>query len=219
MSNFNYELFELIDKARLGGANVSYAMDIGALMREGRDIIESVQVHSGIPGIGPHSMSPLIAAEQIREAIASGRVEVPHQEHTGPVSTFNAINDRLSDGLIAVYDLIQSARRHDVVDVQAKADTFDRVATLLDGMLMPYLVEKRRDVKADIALAPELNEGVLAEFFARRIEDEWNESDVPARMVTFGLMDPVAFSLEMAERMDMAREDVADGGFQPGRPL
>lgn len=219
MSNFNYELFELIDKARQGGANVSYTMDIGALMREGRDIIESVQVHSGVPGIGPHAMAPLTAAEQLREAVASGRIA--RHEEAGPVATLNAINDRLGDGLIAVYDMVQSARRQDVVDVQARADTFDRVAALLDGMLMPYLLEKRRDVKVDISLAPEFDESVLAEFFARRIEDEWDESDVPARMATFGLMDPVAFSLEMAERIDIAREEANAGADTDGsdRPL
>lgn len=58
------ELGELIERARAAGAivNVTYVES------DGRKLVESVRVH-GLSGVGPYAMSPLSAAERLREAL------------------------------------------------------------------------------------------------------------------------------------------------------
>jgi hypothetical protein len=68
----NDDLAALCALAKNAGANIMVVHDAAAFRTEGRTIIESVTVHSGIPGIGPHPMGPISAAERLREAMAKG---------------------------------------------------------------------------------------------------------------------------------------------------
>ncbi len=64
-------LEELIDKAKVLGAQVNVNFDLDALHFEGRDIIKEVQVR-GVAGIGPNWMPALTAAERLRAAFGGG---------------------------------------------------------------------------------------------------------------------------------------------------
>lgn len=68
----NDDLAALCVLAKNAGADILIAHDADALREEGRTIIESVTVLSGIPGIGPHPMGAIAAAELLREAKAKG---------------------------------------------------------------------------------------------------------------------------------------------------
>lgn len=213
MANFNYELFELIDRARQTGASISLAMDVGALMKEGRDIIETVQVHHGVPGVGNNAMSALAAAEALREAFASGRLVEPVKQPLGPNATRVEIDQRLGSGLLDVYDIIRSAQAKNAVQtVQSKASLFDQISGVVGQMMLPYLIEKQAQAMKALPQMDDVpaDEQVLVEFFKDRIENEWDEADIPVRMARFGLMDPIDFSLEMSERMAAAHQPSAD---------
>ncbi len=60
------ELRELIRKAEKRGATVKIEYDLMAEFLEGSKIIESIQI-SGLKGFGPFPMSPIVAAERLRE--------------------------------------------------------------------------------------------------------------------------------------------------------
>lgn len=62
----NQELNDLIAKARARGAVVKVTLDPVALHKEGREIIDTVQV-SGLKGCGPFPMTALGAAERLRQ--------------------------------------------------------------------------------------------------------------------------------------------------------
>lgn len=64
----NDELLALIEQLREHGATVSVTYDEALRASEGREVIETVTV-SGVRGIGPEPMSPISAAERIREAL------------------------------------------------------------------------------------------------------------------------------------------------------
>lgn len=64
------ELLTLCEMARARGAVITVTWDELAEKLEGRKIIESVQVHSGLRGVGPHPMDPISAAERLREVLA-----------------------------------------------------------------------------------------------------------------------------------------------------
>ena len=68
MSTSTDELNGLIDQARQRGARVTVVWDEDAAV-EGRRVHESVRV-TGLPGIGTHPMSPIAAAERLREALS-----------------------------------------------------------------------------------------------------------------------------------------------------
>lgn len=61
------ELDDLIIQARSLGAIVTITYDANALATEGRQVHRSIQV-SNYPGVGPCPMSPISAAEALREA-------------------------------------------------------------------------------------------------------------------------------------------------------
>lgn len=65
----------------------------------------------------------------------------------------------------------------------------------------------RQWLKQTVALPDTLTEDELADFMRQRIEDEWDEEDIPVRLARFGLMEPSDFVSEMRERMEMAKED------------
>ncbi|EML1601405.1 MULTISPECIES: hypothetical protein [Burkholderia] len=62
------ELYELIERAQSVGAIVTVTHDGNKDARDPRGFIQSIQV-SNLDGIGPHPMSPLHAAERLREAL------------------------------------------------------------------------------------------------------------------------------------------------------
>lgn len=64
------ELLELIAFARLQGAVVDIQHDARAWEEEGRVLIGTVRVF-GLPGIGPHPMTVLSAAEALRRYVGS----------------------------------------------------------------------------------------------------------------------------------------------------
>lgn len=64
------ELRQLIQDIRDRGAIVTVTLDEAARLQEGRELIDSVQIE-GVKGIGPHPMSPVAAAEAMREALAT----------------------------------------------------------------------------------------------------------------------------------------------------
>ena len=64
------ELRDLIARAEAKGAVVTVQIDELELSAEGREIITQVHV-LGIKGVGPHPMSPISAAERLREALAA----------------------------------------------------------------------------------------------------------------------------------------------------
>ena len=64
----NSELFNLVERLRAHGAKVDVTYDADLKAAEDRDVIASVSV-AGVRGIGPHPMSPIAAAERIREAL------------------------------------------------------------------------------------------------------------------------------------------------------
>lgn len=64
------ELLELIEFARLKGAVVETQHDVRAWAEEGRVLIGTVSV-VGLPGVGPHPMSGLSAAEALRHYAAA----------------------------------------------------------------------------------------------------------------------------------------------------
>jgi hypothetical protein len=69
----NDELKALCDMAIRAGAVLRITHDERALREEGSTIIETVQV-VGIPGIGPHPMSSIFAAEMLRQAKFEGKL-------------------------------------------------------------------------------------------------------------------------------------------------
>lgn len=69
MSTCNTELRDLISKAEAMGATVHVEYDMDALIDEDRSIINEVQV-SDLKGCGPFLMSPIAAAERLRELTA-----------------------------------------------------------------------------------------------------------------------------------------------------
>ncbi len=83
--NSNNELQALCDLAKRSGAQLTITHDARALNEEGRTIIESVQVVSGVPGIGPHPMSAIFATEALRRA--------KHEGKLGPVIVSAYITD------------------------------------------------------------------------------------------------------------------------------
>lgn len=75
----NDELRALIEQLREHGASVALTYDEELRASEGREVIATVTV-SGVRGIGPEPMSPISAAERMREAIYAinaydGRIE------------------------------------------------------------------------------------------------------------------------------------------------
>jgi len=64
------ELLELIAFARLQGVVVEIQHDAMAWEEEGRVLIGTVRV-VGLPGVGPHPMGALAAAEALRRYVAS----------------------------------------------------------------------------------------------------------------------------------------------------
>ena len=63
------ELRNLIARAEAKGAIVTVQLDESALESEGREIITRLNV-VGLKGVGTHPMSPISAAERLREALA-----------------------------------------------------------------------------------------------------------------------------------------------------
>lgn len=64
----NAEVHSLIARAVLRGASVTYSYDQDLLEREGRTVIDTVQV-SGLAGVGPYPMPVLAAAEALRRVL------------------------------------------------------------------------------------------------------------------------------------------------------
>lgn len=64
----NTEIRSLIDRAVQRGASVTYSYDQELLAREGRTIIDTVQV-LGLAGVGPHPMPVVTAAEVLRRVL------------------------------------------------------------------------------------------------------------------------------------------------------
>jgi hypothetical protein len=64
------ELRELIAFARVQGAVVEIGCDFKAWAEEGRVLIETVRV-SGLPGVGPHPMASIAAAETLRRYVGT----------------------------------------------------------------------------------------------------------------------------------------------------
>jgi len=64
----NSELKALIERVRAMGAEVNVMYDTELVTREGRWVIDRVQIR-GLGGCGPHPMSALSAAEKIRSLI------------------------------------------------------------------------------------------------------------------------------------------------------
>ncbi|KVN48769.1 hypothetical protein WT12_08465 [Burkholderia territorii] len=62
------ELYELIERAQGVGAIVTVTNDGNEVAHDPRGFIQSVQV-SNLEGVGPNPMSPLHAAERLREAL------------------------------------------------------------------------------------------------------------------------------------------------------
>ena len=62
------ELKSLIEKAEAKGATVTVTFDEEIMETEGREIYETIQV-SGLKGCGPFPMSPIAAAERLRELV------------------------------------------------------------------------------------------------------------------------------------------------------
>lgn len=68
------ELSDLVAMARAHGANIDVTFDEAIRKAEGFELIETVTVHSGIPGIGPHPMGGFFACEALRKAKALGNL-------------------------------------------------------------------------------------------------------------------------------------------------
>jgi hypothetical protein len=66
------QLRDLIELARRAGATMVVTYDQEARAKEGREIIETVTVHDGIPGIGNKPMSGFAAFERLYEAKCCG---------------------------------------------------------------------------------------------------------------------------------------------------
>jgi hypothetical protein len=88
------ELLELIAFARLQGAVVEVEHDARAWEEEGRVLIGIVRV-DGLPGIGPHPMGVLGAAEALRHYVVSvlpvtemGVLEAVREQMTSNVRKF-----------------------------------------------------------------------------------------------------------------------------------
>lgn len=71
------ELRDLLDLAHEAGAVMTVVLDQKLFQKEGREIIDIVTIHGGIPGFGKHPMSGMAACEALRTAKAKG--------HLGPV--------------------------------------------------------------------------------------------------------------------------------------
>jgi len=61
----NDELVALCKMAKEAGARITITHDARAFREEGRTTIETVTVHSGIPGVGPHPAGAIAAAEHL----------------------------------------------------------------------------------------------------------------------------------------------------------
>lgn len=72
------ELNSLLDLAREAGAKMPVVMDQELFEKEGRKVIESVTIHSGIPGIGKHPASGFAACEALRSAKPDCSPDVEH---------------------------------------------------------------------------------------------------------------------------------------------
>lgn len=83
--NSNSELHALCDLAKRSGAQLTITHDERALKEEGRMIIDTVQIVSGVPGIGPYPMSAIFATEALRKA--------KHEGKLGPVIVSAYITD------------------------------------------------------------------------------------------------------------------------------
>lgn len=69
----NDEVLDLCKKARQAGAHVTLTYEGGASPDDPGAIVETVTVRSEIPRLGgPHPMSPIAAAEHLRDAWAKG---------------------------------------------------------------------------------------------------------------------------------------------------
>ncbi|MFX1767941.1 hypothetical protein PWP93_36335 [Paraburkholderia sp. A1RI-2L] len=77
------ELYVLIERVRATGAVVNVTYDGDSTARDPRGFIRSVQV-AGLRGIGPCAMSPLYAAERLREVLAVG-IGSGEDAQVGPV--------------------------------------------------------------------------------------------------------------------------------------
>lgn len=62
------EIKDLIRQAEALGATITRTRDEEAFREEGRDLTETITV-SGVPGFGPCPMSPIFAAERLREFV------------------------------------------------------------------------------------------------------------------------------------------------------
>lgn len=92
------ELLTLISKVKSLGGKVTVEWDTATKEREGRDIISTVQIQN-VPGCGPHPMSPISAAERMREIVTNilGRktfdselvLEHSSSARTQPLGMFN----------------------------------------------------------------------------------------------------------------------------------
>jgi len=60
------ELKKLIEMAEMRGASVVATLDEQAMINEGREIFDTIQI-SGLKGCGPYPMSPIAAAEKLRQ--------------------------------------------------------------------------------------------------------------------------------------------------------
>lgn len=64
------ELEQLMTSAEARGCCFEVETDKAAFRDEGRYIISTIKVISGIPGVGPGRMSPIYAAEKLRAFLA-----------------------------------------------------------------------------------------------------------------------------------------------------
>jgi hypothetical protein len=71
------ELKSLLDLAHEAGATMTVVLDQKLYAKEGREVIDIVTIHGGIPGIGRHPASGFAMCEALRAAKAKG--------HLGPV--------------------------------------------------------------------------------------------------------------------------------------
>lgn len=92
------ELVSLIELATKAGATIITTRDEQAWKKEGRNIIETVLVCQGIPGIGKHPASGMAACEALRAAKAKGylgpvikSVEFREIPHTGELRAFGLL--------------------------------------------------------------------------------------------------------------------------------
>ena len=76
-------LRELVAQARSVGVDIETRLDEDLLRKEGRQIIETVTVRSGLPGVGPHPMGGFYAFERLFEAKSKGLLDVSIRRAAG----------------------------------------------------------------------------------------------------------------------------------------